>query len=61
MFNILTYKPVKYVDYEFPTWAHVIGIMMALSSIGMIPIYMVYKIAVTEGPFLKVGCIVLTG
>ncbi|XP_070193463.1 sodium- and chloride-dependent GABA transporter 1-like [Littorina saxatilis] len=53
MFNILTYVPVQYVGYEFPTWAHVIGVMMALSSIGMIPTYMVYKIAVTKGPILQ--------
>ena len=54
MFNILTYTPVKYVDYVFPTWAHVIGVMMAMSSIAMIPSYMIYKIAYTKGPMLKV-------
>lgn len=56
MFNILTYTPVKYMDYEFPTWAHVIGILMAMSSIAMIPSYMIYKIAYTKGPMLKVNC-----
>ncbi|XP_076469703.1 sodium- and chloride-dependent GABA transporter 1-like [Babylonia areolata] len=53
MFNILTYVPVKYVDYIFPTWAHVIGVLMALSSISMIPLYMVYKILSTKGPLAK--------
>ncbi|KAL8560974.1 hypothetical protein ACOMHN_061188 [Nucella lapillus] len=53
MFNILTYVPVKYVDYTFPTWAHVIGVLMALSSISMIPLYMVYKISATKGPMVQ--------
>nr|KAG5706414.1 hypothetical protein BaRGS_033175 [Batillaria attramentaria] len=53
IFNILTYTPVKYVNIEFPTWAHVVGIMMALSSIGMIPTYMIYKIVTTKGPLRK--------
>lgn len=54
LFNIVTYVPVKYVNYSFPTWAHVIGIMMAMSSVGMIPIYMVYKFFTTGGPIRKV-------
>ncbi|XP_025107940.1 sodium- and chloride-dependent GABA transporter 1-like [Pomacea canaliculata] len=53
LFNIVTYVPVKYVNYSFPTWAHVIGIMMAMSSVGMIPIYMVYKFFTTGGPIRK--------
>ena len=54
LFNVVTYVPVKYINYEFPAWGHVIGIAMAMSSIGIIPAYIVYKIIITKGSMKQV-------
>ncbi|KAK3103399.1 hypothetical protein FSP39_018940 [Pinctada imbricata] len=49
LFRLIKFKPVTYLSYEFPTWAHVVGGFMALSSVSLIPIYMIYKIMKTPG------------
>jgi len=36
---------VKYKDKEYPYWAHAIGVILALSSVVMIPAYFIYHIA----------------
>ncbi|XP_067683461.1 sodium- and chloride-dependent GABA transporter 1-like [Haliotis asinina] len=50
IFTMSSFKPVKYIEYEFPTWAHAIGALLALSSIGIIPVYAVFKLIATPGP-----------
>nr|WLN44333.1 NTT1 [Sinonovacula rivularis] len=50
-FYVIEFKPVKYMEYEYPIWAHGIGVVMALSSVGIIPVYMVYIFIVTPGTF----------
>ncbi|XP_060076867.1 sodium- and chloride-dependent GABA transporter 1-like [Ylistrum balloti] len=49
LFRLIKLKAVKYMDYEYPTWAHAIGALMALSSVMVIPLYMLYKTYVTSG------------
>ncbi|XP_076070542.1 sodium- and chloride-dependent GABA transporter 1-like isoform X1 [Mytilus galloprovincialis] len=51
IFSLVKFEPVKYLEYSYPSWAHVIGAFMALSSVSIIPIYMVYKFASTPGTF----------
>ncbi|XP_071134419.1 sodium- and chloride-dependent GABA transporter 1-like isoform X2 [Mytilus edulis] len=51
IFSLVKFEPVKYLEYSYPSWAHVIGAFMALSSVSLIPIYMVYKFATTPGTF----------
>ncbi|VDI36215.1 solute carrier family 6 (neurotransmitter transporter, GABA) member 1 [Mytilus galloprovincialis] len=51
IFSLVKFEPVKYLEYSYPSWAHVIGAFMALSSVSIIPIYMVYKFATTPGTF----------
>ena len=54
LFYIVKFEPVKYLTYEYPTWAHGIGAMMALSSVGLIPTYMIYLLIITPGTFVEV-------
>lgn len=54
IFYIVKSEPVKYLKYEYPPWAHGIGGLMALSSVGLIPIYMIYLFIVTPGSFREV-------
>nr|AKN21421.1 slc6a-1 [Schmidtea mediterranea] len=42
IFSVLSYEHVKYKDKEYATWAHAIGIFLALSSVIMIPGYIFY-------------------
>ncbi|KAJ8301087.1 hypothetical protein KUTeg_020074 [Tegillarca granosa] len=51
LFRIIKFEPVKYLEYEFPNWAHGIGGLMAISSVSIIPVYMIYKTLKTEGDF----------
>uniref|UniRef100_A0AAY4AWV6 Transporter n=1 Tax=Denticeps clupeoides TaxID=299321 RepID=A0AAY4AWV6_9TELE len=46
---IITYKPITYNDYVYPGWSVFIGFCMALSSVICIPLYALYKIAVSDG------------
>ncbi|XP_059226914.1 sodium- and chloride-dependent GABA transporter 1 isoform X2 [Stomoxys calcitrans] len=48
-FNIVQFTPIKYLDYSYPWWAHVIGIITALTSMMYIPIYMVWLWKKTPG------------
>ncbi|XP_052068104.1 sodium- and chloride-dependent GABA transporter 1-like [Mytilus californianus] len=51
IFSLVKFEPVKYLEYSYPSWAHVIGGFMALSSVSIIPIYMVFKFVTTPGTF----------
>nr|XP_023023760.1 sodium- and chloride-dependent GABA transporter 1 [Leptinotarsa decemlineata] len=48
-FNLIQWAPVKYLNYEFPLWAHLFGWMTALTSMLCIPGYMIYIWRVTPG------------
>ncbi|KAF7989287.1 hypothetical protein HCN44_007961 [Aphidius gifuensis] len=49
IFNLVQYTPVKYMNYEYPIWAHVFGWFTALSSMLCIPGYMIYAWLTTPG------------
>lgn len=54
---MIQYKPITYNDYVYPDWSLVIGFCMALSSVICIPVYALYKIAMSDGTtFLEVRC-----
>jgi solute carrier family 6 GABA transporter-like protein 1 len=48
-FNLVQWTPIKYLDYEYPWWSHVLGWLTALSSMLCIPGYMVYLWMKTPG------------
>jgi len=49
VFNLVQWTPIKYLDYEYPWWSHVLGWFTALSSMLCIPGYMVYAWMTTPG------------
>ncbi|CAH0599182.1 unnamed protein product [Chrysodeixis includens] len=49
IFNLVQWKPIKYMNYEYPWWSHAFGWFTALSSMLCIPGYMVYLWRVTPG------------
>lgn len=55
LFSFIQHKPLKYLEYEFPSWGEAIGWIMALSSIFVMPIYAIYLFVVTPGTFRQVG------
>lgn len=48
-FNLIQWTPVKYLNYEFPLWAHLFGWFTALTSMLCIPGYMVWLWYTTPG------------
>lgn len=50
VFQIVQYKSLKYgSNYEYPTWAEIVGVCLSLSSMVWIPGYALYYIFVTPG------------
>ncbi|XP_033215560.1 sodium- and chloride-dependent GABA transporter 1-like [Belonocnema kinseyi] len=49
IFNLVQWTPIKYLDYNYPLWAHVFGWFTALSSMLCIPGYMLYAWVTTPG------------
>ncbi len=49
VFRVVTYTPIEYLGYKYPYWGEVIGWVMALSSILVIPFYMIYMFLTTPG------------
>ncbi|XP_030755860.1 sodium- and chloride-dependent GABA transporter 1-like [Sitophilus oryzae] len=49
IFNLIQWTPVKYLNYEFPLWAHLFGWFTALTSMLCIPGYMIYLWIKTPG------------
>ncbi|KAJ8936474.1 hypothetical protein NQ314_012337 [Rhamnusium bicolor] len=49
IFNLVQWAPVKYLNYEFPLWAHLFGWGTALTSMLCIPGYMIYIWYATPG------------
>lgn len=48
-FNLLQWTPIKYMNYEYPAWSHILGWVTALSSMLCIPGYMLYLWIITPG------------
>ncbi|CAH2324783.1 sodium-dependent noradrenaline transporter [Pelobates cultripes] len=49
--SIITYKPLTYDEYKFPLWANQTGWAVALSSMILVPIYIIYKFLTVQGSF----------
>uniref|UniRef100_A0A2K6DM54 Transporter n=1 Tax=Macaca nemestrina TaxID=9545 RepID=A0A2K6DM54_MACNE len=47
--SIINFKPLTYDDYIFPPWANWVGWGIALSSMVLVPIYVIYKFLSTQG------------
>eukprot|EP00079_Xenopus_tropicalis_P035191 XP_017948962.1 PREDICTED: sodium-dependent noradrenaline transporter [Xenopus tropicalis] len=47
--SIVTYKPLMYDEYKFPPWANRTGWAIALSSMTLVPIYIIYKFLTMRG------------
>lgn len=55
IFNLVQFTPVKYLDYEFPWWAHAFGWFTALSSMLCIPGYAIWLWQKTPGDAIDVS------
>ncbi|XP_078601679.1 sodium-dependent proline transporter-like [Branchiostoma floridae x Branchiostoma japonicum] len=53
IFSLVTYTPVKYNGIEYPSWAVNLGLLMAFSSIVMIPLVAILTIWRQEGTLLE--------
>uniref|UniRef100_A0A8C3SCF4 Transporter n=1 Tax=Chelydra serpentina TaxID=8475 RepID=A0A8C3SCF4_CHESE len=49
--SIINFKPLTYDDYTFPLWANRIGWGIALSSMLLVPAYIIYKFLNVRGTF----------
>ncbi|KAF2985940.1 hypothetical protein EK904_002097 [Melospiza melodia maxima] len=49
VYNIVKYQPSEYGNYQFPTWAEALGILMGVLSCLMIPMGMVVAVLQEEG------------
>ncbi|XP_043507739.1 sodium- and chloride-dependent GABA transporter 1-like [Frieseomelitta varia] len=50
VFQCVQYKPLKYGNnYEYPTWAEVVGFCLSFSSMIWIPAYALYYVTITPG------------
>ncbi|CAM2100951.1 sodium-dependent noradrenaline transporter isoform X3 [Caretta caretta] len=49
--SIINFKPLTYDDYTFPFWANRIGWGIALSSMILVPAYIIYKFLNVRGTF----------
>ena len=55
VFNLVTYSPLKFGDYEYPGWGQAIGWLMTVSSLIFIPAVMIYKLLKTTGTIKEVN------
>lgn len=53
VYGLMGYEPLSYEGYIYPTWANVLGWLIAMSSVAMIPGMAIYKLIVTPGTFLE--------
>ena len=54
LFSVVSYKPLRYLEYDYPWWGELIGWMMAMSSIVVMFAYAIYSFVVTPGTFREV-------
>ena len=45
IFSWIDLRPMKYGDYVYPVEANVIGFLISFSSVSMLPIVAIYKVA----------------
>ncbi|KAK5919284.1 hypothetical protein CgunFtcFv8_023187 [Champsocephalus gunnari] len=50
IFSLVKFTPLKYNNtYEYPWWGFAIGMVLALSSVLLTPLWIIYHMAVTPG------------
>uniref|UniRef100_A0A8C8RGK2 Transporter n=1 Tax=Pelusios castaneus TaxID=367368 RepID=A0A8C8RGK2_9SAUR len=57
--SIINFKPLTYDDYAFPLWANRIGWGIALSSMILVPAYIIYKFLNVRGTFKEVSGVLI--
>ncbi|KAJ8984848.1 hypothetical protein NQ317_013049 [Molorchus minor] len=53
VYGLLGYEPLKYESYVYPSWANVLGWIIAGSSVVMIPAVAIFKLLTTPGSFFQ--------
>lgn len=53
--SIINSKPLTYDEYVFPPWANWVGWGVALSSMALVPTYVVYKFLSLRGTLWEVS------
>uniref|UniRef100_A0A8C2C3P9 Transporter n=1 Tax=Cyprinus carpio TaxID=7962 RepID=A0A8C2C3P9_CYPCA len=57
IFSLVKYSPLKFNNtYVYPWWAYAIGWFLAVSSLSLIPINMIYKVYKQKGTFWELAC-----
>uniref|UniRef100_A0A7N8WHX5 Transporter n=1 Tax=Mastacembelus armatus TaxID=205130 RepID=A0A7N8WHX5_9TELE len=59
VFSIIQFKPARYENYVFPSWAQGVGWVIALTSIIWIPLGAIHTLWVLPGSFMQVTYIYL--
>lgn len=54
VFGLIYQEPLKYNDYMYPSWAEWMGWALALSSILMIPMFMILQLFQAPGTLKEV-------
>jgi len=49
IYSLIDYKPLKYENYDYPDWADGMGWMLALCSMGQIPVWAIVQICRQNG------------
>lgn len=55
IFSLLNHKEMLGTEYRYPEWSLYVGYAMTASSILCIPLYILYKFAITPGSLLQVS------
>lgn len=55
IFSLLNHKEMLGTEYKYPEWSLYVGYAMTASSILCIPVYIVYKFAITPGGVVQVS------
>ncbi|XP_044259758.1 sodium-dependent dopamine transporter [Tribolium madens] len=53
VYGLLDYEPLSYENYVYPSWANILGWLIACSSVVMIPGVAIFKLLTTPGSFMK--------
>ena len=54
IFYVVDFKPLTYLDYNYPWWGHFIGLLLALSSMIWVPVYMIHVVWRQDGDLRQV-------
>ena len=49
LYCAFTYEKLKLIDYEYPLWAHIVGMCMGIVSTAFVPLYFLYSLIISPG------------